>query len=276
MLVVMRHPLFVATASVASLLALAGLGLAGLGAQSPAAPEQGTPQAPSSTVAVERPDEWWHERHEQAVIRAGEGKVDLVFVGDSITQGWEADGEGVWNDRYAPRNAINLGFSGDRTQHVLWRLNHGEIDFPDGTTPKLAIVMIGTNNSHGDDYSANQIAGGIERIVQTLRSKLPRTKVLLLAIFPRGEKPNPQRDKNAIASDLASKIADGKMIHYLDIGPRFMNNEGVISSEVMPDFLHLSSRGYEIWADAIEDKVRELMEEPVTAGDRAPPASRPG
>ncbi len=233
-------------------------------------PEKQKPRTPSATVGAERRDDWWQQRHEDAVVRAHEGKVDLIFIGDSITQGWETEGERVWNERYAPRNAINLGFSGDKTQNVLWRLNNGEIDFPEGTTPKLAIVMIGTNNSNGDEYTAKQIAAGIESIVKTLRDKLPKTKVLLLAIFPRGETMNPQRDKNAIASDLASKVADGKMVHYLDIGKRFMNEERVIPSDIMPAFLHLNPRGYEIWADAIEDKVKELMGE--TAPSRPEPS----
>jgi lysophospholipase L1-like esterase len=222
----------------------------------------------SATTPTSRENEpWWRERHEDALERAKEGKIDLLFIGDSITQGWETEGEGVWQERYAPRHAVNLGFSGDRTQHVLWRLQNGEIDVPEGCVPRLAIVMIGTNNSNGDDYTAEQIAAGITKIVKTLRDKLPKTKVLLLAIFPRGEQMNPQRDKNAIASDKASKVADGKMVHYLDIGRKFMNEDKAISREIMPDALHLSARGYQIWSEAMEEKVKELM------GDAAPAKS---
>jgi lysophospholipase L1-like esterase len=169
---------------------------------------------------------------------------------------------------------MNIGFSGDRTQHVLWRLENGEITFGDGHEPKLAVIMIGTNNSNGNDNTAEEIALGIEAIVASLRAKLPDTKILLLAIFPRGEaKPsdNPQRDKNAKASARASKLADGKMVHYLDIGPKLTNADGTISPDVMPDYLHLSPQGYQQWADAIEDKVKELMGE-TPAGQPKPAA----
>ena len=114
---------------------------------------------------------------------------------------------------------MNLGIGGDRTQHVLWRLDNGNIE---GIKPKVAVLMIGTNNSNGNDNTAEEIADGIKAIVEKLREELPETKVLLLAVFPRGEKPNPQREKNAKASEMASKLADGKKVHYLDIGPKFL------------------------------------------------------
>jgi lysophospholipase L1-like esterase len=231
----------------------------------------GSQQRPSSTTtALSREAEaWWLQRHDDTLDRIKQSKIDLIFIGDSITQGWETEGGAVWKERYAPRNAVNLGFSGDKTQHVLWRLNNGEIDVPEGCVPKLAIVMIGTNNSNGDDYTAEQIAAGITRIVKTVRDKLPKTKVLLLAIFPRGEQMNPQRDKNAIASDKASKVADGKMVHYLDIGRKFMNEDRTISREIMPDYLHLSAHGYQMWGEAMEEKVKELMGETASAPPKA-------
>ncbi len=198
------------------------------------------------------------ERHNAFNERIKQGNVDLVFIGDSITQGWEGAGKDVWAQHYAPRNAVNLGIGGDRTQHVLWRLDNGNIE---GISPKLAVLMIGTNNSNGSDNTAEETAAGIEAIVAKLRMQLPQTKVLILAIFPRGEKPNPQREKNAKASEIASKLADDKNVFYLDIGPQFLGDDGVLSKDVMPDFLHLTPRGYEIWAAAIEPKVAELMGE---------------
>ncbi|MBX3413803.1 MAG: GDSL family lipase [Pirellulales bacterium] len=193
-------------------------------------------------------------RHEAINKRTQEGNIDLVFLGDSITQGW--NNNAVWQKYFAPRNAANMGIGGDRTQHVLWRLDHGNID---GIQPKLAVVMIGTNNSNRTDNTAEEIADGIKAIVAKLREKLPETKVLLLAIFPRGEKPNPQREKNAQASQLASEVADDKMVFYLDIGPKFLTEDGTLTKEIMPDYLHLSPQGYEIWAEAIDAKVAELM-----------------
>ncbi|MDX1965279.1 MAG: platelet-activating factor acetylhydrolase IB subunit [Pirellulales bacterium] len=198
------------------------------------------------------------ERHQRFNERIKQGDVGVLFIGDSITEAWEGPGKEIWNKRFAPRKAVNLGISGDRTQHVLWRLENGNIA---GIEPKAAVIMIGTNNSNGRDHTAEQIADGIKAIVQKLRKELPTTKILLLAIFPRGEKPNPQREKNATASKLASELADDKMVYFLDIGPKFTQADGTISADVMPDFLHLSPQGYQIWADAIEDKLAELLGE---------------
>jgi beta-glucosidase len=213
---------------------------------------------------------WWKQRHESFNAKAAEaarnGDIDIIFLGDSITQGWENEGKDVWAKHYSPRGALNLGIGGDRTQHVLWRLDHGNIDGLDkpahGHAPKLVVVMIGTNNSNGEDNTAEEIADGNKAIVAKLREKLPETKVLLLAIFPRGETPNPQREKNARASELASKIADGTMVHFLDNGPTFLTVDGTLTKEIMPDALHLSPKGYQIWADAIEAKVKELTTNP--------------
>jgi beta-glucosidase len=198
------------------------------------------------------------KRHESFNERVKQGNVDLIFIGDSITQGWEGAGKDAWAKHYAKRNAVNLGIGGDRTQHVLWRLDHGNVD---GIAPKLAVLMIGTNNSNGTDNTAEEIGAGIEAIVKKLREKLPNTKVLVLAVFPRGAKPNPQREKNAKASEIAAKLADGKMVYFLDIGPKFLTADGTLEKDIMPDLLHLSPKGYDIWAEAIEPKVAELMGE---------------
>lgn len=206
--------------------------------------------------------EWWVPRHEAIVERAKQGNVDLLFIGDSITHFWEdspiwrESGQAVWDQYYARRKPLNLGFAGDQTGHVLWRLDHGEVD---GISPKLAIVMIGTNNFRSN--TAEEIADGIEAVVKKLREKLPNTKVLLLAIFPRGEKPGPDREKLAKASELASRVADGDMVHYLDIGKHFLDGEGNIPKDVMPDFLHPNAKGYAIWAEVIEPMVKKLMGE---------------
>ncbi len=199
---------------------------------------------------------WWGPRHEAVCQRLKEGHVDLLFIGDSITHGWENVGKAVWNRYYADRRAVNMGFSGDRTQHVLWRLDHSPLS---AISPKLTIVMIGTNNSNGQDNTAEEIADGIIAICQRLRDRLPETKILLLAIFPRNPEPGPQREKNAEASRLASQIADGKMVHYLDINEGFLTDDDILGKEIMPDYLHPNEAGYEIWAKAIEPTVAELM-----------------
>jgi len=212
---------------------------------------------PSTVVPVPR-EGGWIERHNRFNERVKQGDVDLLLIGDSITQGWEGNGKDAWAKHYTPRKAVNLGIGGDQTQHVLWRLQNGNIE---GIKPKLAVLMIGTNNSNGNDNTAEEIAAGIEAIVTNLRDNLPETKVLVLAIFPRGEKPNPQREKNAKASEIASKLADGQNVFFLDIGQKFLSEDGTLTREIMPDFLHLSPQGYTIWGEAIEPEVAKLMGE---------------
>jgi len=201
-------------------------------------------------------EEWWTQRHQQVLDRVAQGDVDLVFVGDSITHGWESTGKELWNKYYTPRNAVNMGFSGDRTEHVLWRFDHGEID---GISPKLAVLMIGTNNDGGN--TAEEIADGIKDICEKIRTKLPKTKILILAIFPRDEKVSANREKNAKASQLASQIADSKNIFYLNINAQFLGADSTLSKDIMPDLLHPNENGYKIWAEAIEPTVAKLMGE---------------
>ncbi len=201
---------------------------------------------------------WWGPRHDAVNEQLKKGNVDLLFIGDSITHGWENVGKQIWDKYYAPRNTVNMGFSGDRTQHVLWRLDHSNFE---GISPKLAILMIGTNNSNGNDNTAEEIADGIITICQRLRTSLPDTRILLLAIFPRNPEPSAQRQKNARASLLASRVADGKMIQYLDINSKFLTKAGLLTKNIMPDYLHPNKTGYKIWAEAIEPKVVQMMGE---------------
>jgi beta-glucosidase len=140
---------------------------------------------------------------------------------------------------------------------VLWRLDHGNID---GISPKVAVVMIGTNNSGAN--TSEEIADGVTAIAEKLRAKLPETKVLLLGIFPRGPDTNdPRRKVNEGANERIAKLADDKMVYYLDIGPVFLNEDGTLSREVMPDLLHLNEPSYRRWAEAIEPKLAELLGE---------------
>ncbi len=212
----------------------------------------------SAVTPVSRNDSWWMPRQEAVNARLEQGNVDLLYIGDSITHNFDNAGRQVWNKYYAPRNAVNMGFSGDRTQHVLWRLEHSDFR---NVKPKLAIIMIGTNNSNSHDNTAEEIADGIIAICQRLRTKLPETKILLLAIFPRNPRPSAQREKNAKASLLASQIADGKMIHYLDINSKFLTEDGELTRDIMSDYLHPGQKGYQIWAEAIEPTVAKLLGE---------------
>lgn len=209
-----------------------------------------------SAVSPDHRHSWWTLRNDAVNERVKQGDVDLLLIGDSITHGWENAGKKYWEKYYAPRKAVNMGFSGDRTQHVLWRLDHGHLE---GISPKLAVLMIGTNNSNRDDNTAEEIGDGIIAICRKIQTQCPKTKILILAIFPRGPEPSAQREKNNKASLLASKIADGKMIHYLDINDKFLTEDGFLTKKIMPDYLHPNEAGYKIWAEAIEPKVAELM-----------------
>ena len=184
------------------------------------------------------------------------GDYDLEFIGDSITQGWEGRGKKVWEEYYGKLKAINFGVSGDRTQHVLWRFENGQLD---GIKAKVAIVMIGTNNSNKDDNSEKDILEGVTAIVNGIRSRQPDTKILLLAIFPRGKTFSPQRGKILEVNQALARLDDGKHIFYLDFGSQYIGDDGSISKDIMPDALHPNEAGYYIWAKAMEPKLKELM-----------------
>ncbi|MGI8979185.1 MAG: platelet-activating factor acetylhydrolase IB subunit [Pirellulaceae bacterium] len=212
---------------------------------------------PNDAVVPVPRDGGWMKRHESFNERVKKGNVDLLLIGDSITQGWEGSGAKVWKEFYEKRNAVNLGIGGDRTQHVLWRLDNGNIE---EIKPKLAVLMIGTNNSGSN--TSEQIAEGVKAIVEKLRTKLPETKVLVLGIFPRGENnENKQRKVNTGANEIIAKLADDKNVFYLDIGPKFLDASGNLNKEVMPDLLHLNEKSYRIWAEASEESVKKLMGE---------------
>ncbi|MBI2929697.1 MAG: hypothetical protein HYY24_28895 [Verrucomicrobia bacterium] len=218
------------------------------------------PGAPTHSAIdpVPRGDQWWKDRHESMNKRVAElgEKSQVIFIGDSITQGWEGEGKEVWARYYAQRNAINLGIGGDRTQHVLWRLDNGNLT---GLKPKAAVVMIGTNNSNGEDNTPAQIVEGVTAIVKRLRDKLPQTKGLLLAIFPRSENFSVHRGKLAQINQALRRVADEQNVFWGDFGHLFLNDDGTMPRELMPDYLHLSQKGYAIWAEAIEDKLASIV-----------------
>jgi beta-glucosidase len=199
-------------------------------------------------------------RQTQVLQRAknAPGDYDLEFIGDSITQGWEGGGKNVWKEFYGPRKAINFGVSGDRTQHVLWRFENGQLD---GIKAKVAIVMIGTNNSNKDDNSETDILEGVTAIVNQIRTRQPDTKVLLLGIFPRGKTFSTQRGKILQVNQALAKLDDGQHIFYFDFGSQLIENDGSISKDIMPDALHPNEAGYKIWASAMEPKIKELLGE---------------
>jgi lysophospholipase L1-like esterase len=228
----------------------------------PADQQQAAPvvvaKQPTAVVPVSKPDNGWQNRHKAMNERVKQGNVDLLMVGDSITHFWETSGKDLWNKYYKDRNAVNLGIGGDMTQHVLWRLQNGNID---GISPKLAVLMIGTNNANAGN-KPEDIAAGVKAIVDLLRAKLPQTKVLVLAIFPRGADDNDRkRQTNMKANEEIAKLADDKMVFFLDINDKFLDSERKLARNVMPDLLHPNAKGYEIWAEAMEPTVAKLMGE---------------
>ncbi len=201
---------------------------------------------------------WWHPRHLQ---KLGEIKTrknaQLIFIGDSITQGWERDGFNVWNRNYSKYNAIDLGFSGDRTENILWRLLQGEVE---GLDPKVAVLMFGTNNTGHRQEKPELTAAAIKRDIEELQKRLPNTKILLLAIFPRDEKPDGEmRQINNRVNTIISTFADNKKVYFLDINKSFLDENGILSKDIMPDLLHPNEKGYEIWAKAMEPTLLKLL-----------------
>lgn len=221
------------------------------------------PRKPEDAVtpAVKNP-----ERHEKFMERVKQGEIDLVFLGDSITDGWPRGGEKSWL-KFAPYKPANFGISGDRTEHVLWRITNGELD---GINPKGVVIMIGTNNiGQNADEKPEWAAAGVKKIVDTVREKLPKAKILLLAVFPRGTADSAQRKGVNEINEIISKFADGKTVRYLDIGKVFLDDKGEIPDNVMPDKLHPNAHGYDLWYDAIAKPVAELMS---GKGEAAAPA----
>lgn len=225
--------------------------------------------AHSAIVPVPR-DANWKVRADLLDKRVQETPdTELLFIGDSITQGWEGGGaKDVWAKFYAKRKAVNLGIGGDRTQHVLWRITNGELD---GIKPKAVVLMIGTNNS--GQHTGEQITAGNQKIIELIRAKVPGVKVLLLAIFPRDARRN--RDgfiteaeitdagKRVAANDranaLLAKLDDGTNIRFLNINPAFLGKDGRIPWTIMPDQLHPTAAGYQLWAEAIDKPLAEMM-----------------
>ncbi len=209
----------------------------------------GEPTGPATIVPAEKD----RNRHDEFLTVAKAGGVDLLFLGDSITDGWRGGGKAVWDQFFAPLKAANFGISGDRTEHVIWRLRHGELE---GIQPKLLVLMIGTNNGE----SANDVALGIKTIIADIQERSPPTRILLLGIFPRGAKPD-GRQRNEQVNALISAYADGRRVVYQDIGASFLTADGALAADIMPDFLHPNEKGYRIWAEAIIDQVKLMLQD---------------
>ena len=242
------------------------MGLLAFGAASQNTTSAGTSQV--TTQPVPRSGEkWWVQRQERINRRLSEGNVDAVFIGDSITEAWEHyHGLAVWDAFYGHRQIVNLGFGGDQTQHVLWRLDHSHFA---GISPKAAFVMIGANNISAG-HSVPQIVDGILAIVERLHEKLPTARIIMHGVLCRGQKPDDAGRQKAVAVNQAlAKLAAPRGFEMRDLAESFLNPDGTAKAELMKaDFLHLSARGYQAWAEAIEGTLAGILgDQPV----RIPP-----
>lgn len=186
------------------------------------------------------------------------GGTDLVFVGDSITDGWRGDPQrAIFEDYFGRYRPYNIGIGGDETQHVLWRIQHGELD---GLSPKLVVLMIGTNNlANANRMTPDETADGVAAVVDAIRAKLPGSKILLLGIFPRANRSDdPLRVAVTTTNRLIARLGDQKTVFYRDIGASMLERDGTLSGAVMPDYLHPNAKGYQLWADAVKADVDRL------------------
>ena len=236
-------------------------------AQTPA-PGATAPKADAS-AAIEKKDTdgRFRKMHDSFLQRGKSGPIGVLFIGDSITQGW-TKAPHVWEHYYNKWQPANFGIGGDQTQHVIWRIENGELD---GVTPKAVVLMLGTNNT--GTHTAAEIAAADKKIVEMIRAKIPGAKVLVLAVFPRG----PRKDKdgtisatvvadaakrmeiiNGINAELA-KLDDGQNVRFLDINAVFVGQDGKIPFAIMPDQLHPNAAGYQLWAEAMQPMLTAMM-----------------
>ena len=199
------------------------------------------------------------EKHQANLAVAKAGNIDFLLMGDSITDFWRNPegpyaGKPVFDKTWGNLKTANFGIAGDTTQGVLYRLQHGE---GQGFSPKAVMLMIGTNNTRNN--SAAEIAEGVGAIVMELQKDFPAAKILLLAIFPRSTPVDPVRQQIADINSIISKLDDGKTVFYMDIGKVFLDAQGNIGADIMSDGLHPTTKGYELWANAVSGKVAELM-----------------
>lgn len=228
-----------------------------------------------ATLPTPKPEwDWWPARHEAKKAEGTAKPVDYIFIGDSITHGWEilyggpgyglalseeaqayyteGAGQVVFNERFTDKNVLNLGFGGDETQNLLWRLDDGAVD---GLNPKAVVLMIGINNIAVSGMSADETLAGIAAVVAQLREKLPNARILLMALLPIHEnKPKTEQWQSEVEklNPKLEKFAAEEKIDFLNIGPKLAGPDGLPRIDLMPDGVHPNAAGYRIWADALE------------------------
>jgi|GEM_PF-89731 len=220
----------------------------------PAAVPQSAAELPACLTPTSQDGEWNKARQDEVLRRVREAKspTPVVFIGDSITEQWESAGAKIWARDFAPLGALNLGVGGARTEHILWRLQQAPLTALD---PRVVVLMIGTNNVVSGRDSGELIVRGIRAIVQMIQQQCPKAKVLVLDITPRGVNMNPVRGTVTQINQVLGQIAWPEGVVALRVGDRFVQSDGSIHAEIMPDFLHFSAAGYEMWSEGIKPAV---------------------
>jgi lysophospholipase L1-like esterase len=238
-------------------------------ATTPATPAA-APQKVDASAAIEKKDPTgkFQKRHADFLARGKAGPIGVLMLGDSITEGW-TKAPHIWEHYYGQWQPANFGIGGDQTQHVIWRIENGELD---NIHPKVVVLMIGTNNA--GVYSSEEIVAANKKIVELIRAKIPETKVLLLAIFPRDAGKDrttgviteraiadaARRKPIIVAANIElAKLDDGKNVRFLDVGAQFLGQDGKIPWQIMPDQLHPTAAGYQLWAEAMQPLLTEMM-----------------
>jgi len=232
--------------------------------EAPKAAEAPTPPR-ANTAIIPQLNRGFMGKHNANAEEAKKGDIDVLFMGDSITDFWRNAGRGdaevkplagkaVFDKNFGSWKVANFGIAGDTTQGVLWRLQNGE---GEGYKPKAIMLMIGTNNTARN--TPQEIAMGVAAVVGELRKDFPDAKILLLAVFPRGGAESKPRTQVAEINKIISALNDNQHVVYMDIGPKFLAEDGSIPKDVMSDGLHPTSKGYEIWAEAVKEPLENML-----------------
>lgn len=241
----------------------------------------GAERVPVAALPLSRLDTpWWRKRHQEKLAELRSGRVELVWLGDSITQDWEKQGPPDWQDFaplwqrfYGGRHAVNLGFRGDNTSHLLWRMRNGELD---GIHPRAAVVLIGANNLGRVHWSAPQTVAGIVAVVDELRSRLPATQVLLLGILPSVRSKYVSRTANAVNHELAERYASASDVTFMDLSRLFIRDGQVDRTQFYDDQLdppdpplHPTAQAQARMAEAIEPTLAGMLGDRPRMADQA-------
>lgn len=241
-------------------------------------------QVESAAVSVPRTDQNSKLAHEDLLKKAKQGRIDIYFEGDSITRRWGTSDESYkdlltnWQRNFFGWNAADFGWGGDKVQHILWRLNHGELD---NVNPKIIVLLAGTNNvgnvspESADDPRAADIALGIQEVLKVLHQKAPAATIVLMGILPRNDNMAVMPIINDVNRRIA-KFADGKKVRYLNINDKLADkNDELFEGMTNKDLLHLDVKGYQVWADALKPIFTEILGPPAKEDHAPPPTGDP-